>query len=750
MPLLLALLSAVGGQFFLSQADKPWTLFPGILLFGVAIVLLYPFFPRSPQGKVEKPFSVQAELLPFAFILALAFQLRLMDIGSLPAGMHTDQGLTGLCALRILHEGWRPFGEVFNYEVPEVLLFYQLAAWFGLAGSSYFTFHLFFVLLSLAAFPLVYWAIRQWAGPKTALASLFILAVMRWNWVETRNGYPSIQVPFYLFGALAFWAYWRKSAKGWSLALSSLFVGVGFYTYQAFKIVPLLMAIYASYDYWVSKKTPPFEKGKLVLGVHRGFSLWELLGRAGISLWFKKKRLTPPSSPSFRGGKRIGPYLLYFLAVLVLISPLLAVMARQGEIGHREADLFIGTKVLQERSLKPLWDVWSGTLLMFNRAGDPNPRHNLPGHRMLDDVTGLFFLLGLALAWKRRKEPGSWDPLVGFGVMLLTGLLSTDPAQSNRLVSLTPFVAYFAGSAMVFFWDRLRPFFRRPAVPAGLGVFLLAGMTVQNAAVYFGDQAADPRCQDAFGVEQTAIGRNLEEMARKGPGDLRFFIEPFYFRNHTVAFLSYPVRERTFEFNLQDWARGLVPKDRPAVLFLEKNDAGVMDFLEALCPGIALTPYPDSRNRVLLDSLEAYPPQLAAMKPWPRGLKGTYVNAPDWNARPVTVQWDPVLNFTSKYDFPFTDFPPFRVRWRGNLEVPKAGPYQFQVLTTDSAQFWLDGKPVALEKPLKLSAGAHALKLDWEKDGGDALVLHLIWKEPGSDKWEVVPATAFGRQNGGI
>ena len=711
----LALLSAAAGQFFLSQAGKAWTLFPGILLFGAAIALLYPFFPGSPEGKGGKAPPFQPEWILFTFILALAFQLRLIDIDSLPAGMHTDQGLTGLCALRILHEGWRPFGEVFDYEVPEVLLFYQLAGWFGLAGSSYFTFHLFFILLSLSAFPLVYWAIRQWAGPRTALLSLFILAVMRWNWIETRNGYPSIQVPFYLFGALAFWTCWRKNGKNGALFVSALFVGAGFYTYQAFKIVPLLMAVVAHFDYWKDKSTP-----------HSPRPLRERVRVRGV---FKVS---------------LKPYILYFLAVLILISPLLAVMIQRGNIGHREADLFIGTKIIREGSLQPLWDVWSGTLLMFNRAGDPNPRHNIPGHRMLDDVTAVFFVLGLALAWKRRKEPGFFYPLAGFGVMLLTGLLSTDPAHSNRLVSLTPFVAAFAGSALVFVWDRLRPFFRNPAVPAALGVFLLAAMTVQNALTYFWTQAADPQCQEAFGPEQTGIGRLLEGMRKNGPGDRRFYIEPFYFRNHTVAFLSYPARDRTFEFNLQDWVKGLIPRDKPAVLFLEKDDAGVLGLLENLCPGITVTPFKDPQRRTLFDTIQADPAQLGAIQPWPRGLKGTYLASSDWKARPVTVQWDPVLNFASKYDFPFTQFPPFRVRWTGGLEIPRTGEYQFQVLTTDNAQLELDGKHVTLEKPLRLTEGAHALRLDFEKDGGDALALHLIWKEPGISPWEVVPATVFG------
>lgn len=610
--------------------------------------------------------------------------------------MHTDQGLIGQCALRILHEGWRPFGEVFDYEVPETVLFYQMAGWFGLLGSSYFTFHLFFTTLSLAAFPLIYWMIRQWAGQGTALLSLFILAVMRWNWIEPRNGYPSIQVPFYLFGALAFWFYGHRNEKKWALTFSALFVGVGFYTYQAFKIVPLLMAIFAIDEYFRQKK------------------------------------------------KSLKPFLLYFILILALISPLLVLMAQRGQIGHREAGLFIGTKVLQESSLKPLWDVWTGTALMFNRAGDTNPRHNIPGHRMLDDVTAVFFILGLALAWRHRKEPGFFYPLVGFGVMSLTGLLSTDPAHSNRLVSLTPFVAFFAGSTLNFFRQAAQNSLKRPGLVAFILFLLLSILSFQNTYTYFVEQANNEECQNAFGLEQTYIGRDIQVMNQYHAKQYHFFIGSSYFQNHTVAFLSYPAREDTSKFNLQDWARGDLPKDKTACIFLEAGKSGVVDFIKTICPGVEISYREQPKNHFLFYTMTASPNHLGEIKPWTRGLKGAYINSSDWNSKPAVVQSDPVLNFISKYDFPFTNFPPFRIRWSGNLNVHQAGDYQFQVLTTDSGQLWLDGKPVQLEKPIRLTIKAHALRLDFEKDGGDAMALHLVWKKPGESNWEVVPATAFG------
>ncbi len=695
MPVFPVLILALVGQAFLSRTGNPLTLWPGLLFYGLALWKLRGL--SSPSPAISNPLPLKIEILLAALILGLGFFLRVYRLDSMPSGMHTDQGLTGLCALRILHEGWRPFGELLDYEVPEILLFYQLAGWFGLVGSSYFTFHLFFILLSLAAFPLVYWAIRQWSGQRTALFSLFLLAVMRWNWIETRNGYPSLQVPFYLFGAIAFWSHWLQSGKKWAFYLSALFVSAGFYTYQAFKIVPLLMVV---------------------------FSFYELVVR-------KRKNM-------------LRPILIYFLLVLALTAPLLACMWSRGNIGHREKELFIGTEILRQKSLEPLWDVWTGTALMFNRSGDRNPRHNIPGHRMLDDSTAILFVLGLALLWRKRREPSGFYSLWGFWVMALPGLLSTDVSHSNRLVALTPFAAYFAGSALDFFWQKAGAF-RGSRIPAVLLYLLLGIIASQNARTYFADQAGNEECWRSFGVEQTYIGRTLEDLERHVPGGFYYYIEPFYYKNHTVDFLGYSARGNMSAFSLAALSRGRLPADKDSIFLLGEDKAGTLDFLQLLFPMGQQTGLRDALGHTLVYVDAVAKETFSSYKPWDRGLKGVYIQSGRWKARPLVVRWDALLNFGTKWEFPFTAAPPFRIRWDGSLTVPRKGNYQFQVLTTDRARLSLDNKPILLEKPVSLRTGSHPIRLEFEKDQGSNLAVHLIWEKPGDKGWEMVPASAFGK-----
>ncbi|HJT23861.1 MAG TPA: PA14 domain-containing protein, partial [bacterium] len=276
-------------------------------------------------------------------------------------------------------------------------------------------------------------------------------------------------------------------------------------------------------------------------------------------------------------------------------------------------------------------------------------------------------------------------------------------------------------------------------------ILLLAAMAGLNTQTYFGDQARNQACQEAFAPAASFIGRNIEVSWKDFPGLNRYFITPSLFHHHTVDFLAYTARPNLYPFNLRDWVSGKIPRDKAIHLYLEPEQSGELEFVRALCPDSALVSYPSIFGSPEMGYCWIPKEEKHSSKPWEGGLKGVYISSSAWNAKPLAVQRDPVLNFTSKFDFPFTQPPPFRIRWRGSLEIPKSGDYQFQVITTDETQLWLDGKPVSWAKPLRLSPGAHALRLDFEKDSGDTLALNLIWKKPGEDKWQVVPATAFGK-----
>ncbi len=694
------LLSAALGQFWMAQSGAPWTLAPGLFFYGLALWLLF----RDPQigSPAFEPLSLDVETVAFVFIFLIALFLRVYQLDSMPDGMHTDQGLEGEYGLWVL-KGWRPFYDIYSYPVPELLIPYFLAGWFWLFGSSYLSFHLFFVTLAMASFPFIYWAIRQLAGPRTALLSFLLLGLMRWNWIEPRTGYPSCQTGFFLFAGLAFWLHWVMKNQKSSFYPSALFLGLGLYTYQIFKVVPLLFLLFGFYEFRRGSKKA------------RALALW-----AGL--------------------------------FLLLALPLLAYLVLNHTAGNRESDIFIGNNIKAQHSLKPLWDQAVSNILMFNRQGDPNPRHNLPGTRMLDDITGVCFVLGLGLAWLRRKERGGFYPLAGFLIFLAVGTLANDPANSNRLWILSVFAAYFAGTTMEEFWRRLALSNKTKWLIPFLGFALIAPIAVQNYLIYFEKMDQDPACQTSFGLEQTYIGRGVENLEKLYPGRYRFYLPPLYYENHTTRFLADASGAAIVRFNLNDLAAGNLAKDKDAVFFTEEGKAGVLDLLKTIFPGGTEDALQSPDGRTLVSCYAISNLTVNSFKGWDKGLTGTYWNTSFFLGTPVTVKSDPLLNFTSKQDFPFTNPPPFSIRWKGHLEIPASGEYQFECLTQDQGTIFLDGKKIygagmPSDKKLNLHKGEHSIKVEFIKTGGDSMAVNLIWMHPGSTHWEVVPASTFGKIN---
>src|SRR5208282_1229908 len=129
-----------------------------------------------------------------------------------------------LYALRLLHENLKPPFMLPQFAANPSYLVYLLAFWFRWLSPTQVNLFLFYVLFALAALPLVYWTFRQLAGPRAALLTLFFISIMRWHMVFSRIGFRGIQVPFYMFGTLAFMLYGLKRKKRWAFFVAALFL----------------------------------------------------------------------------------------------------------------------------------------------------------------------------------------------------------------------------------------------------------------------------------------------------------------------------------------------------------------------------------------------------------------------------------------------------------------------------------------------------------------------------------------------
>lgn len=733
---------------------------------------------RKTRSKVPTPTSPSPGLQWGIFLSILLFALLwgLYQLDVDPPGLSMDQGFMGLGGLRILHEGWRPTGTL-PYLLVWPLILYQTAGWFLATAWAFpenaHSLFLFFLLLSLAAFPFIYLFFRELAGPRQALLALFFFAVMFWREDLARKGMPSLHVLLYEFGCLYFLTLGlRKGRTGalglGPLALAAPFFAAGFYCYQAYKIFPLLVLLYVGWEIWGEGRRTP--------------------GRA--------KAWTPGLA-------------LFGGLSLVLTAPILWEWARQGAFTDREQVFFIGTAIREQQSLRPLLQHLADFLLLFNWKGFPYP------HPQLDLVTGLLFLFGLVGAIRRFREPGRFHALTGFLVLSLPLLLSRDMG-THRMGGALPFIALLAAQCAGDLWAKFRGLKAAPLVAGALLFFVLG----QNFFYYSQARDLDTPKTTEFALDATRLGDDiLHDLGAQ------YCLAPSFAQNFTVQFLTYAHRDQVAAFRAPE---GLMPSlDSPYRRFrfvLEKGKKGWLDLLGSLYPGGKVQEEKDGQGQVLFHSYEvpkevlekgrggAHGCFLAAQTGyycfyWKGGqgvlhlagrdvaagaavplAKGFYSidlldkkavafhlgptgsGGPDHplNADLLTTLpldhgllchftcadpvldlwgWDPLVNITNTGDLPYPAAS-FDARWTGDLVCPVAGRYDLKLLTNETGALWVDGKALTHEGPKFLAKGPHSIVLALSRHRRENWVrfdFHLLWKLPGRMEFEVIPPSAFGR-----
>jgi hypothetical protein len=748
--LLFSLFLAGLAQCLILQKDQPWTLGPAVLLYAAAIFL---FLFRSgtqpnPSHPMEKlPLKTEITLLVLIGFFALFF--RLYRLLSIPPGITVEEACGPWVGFSVPPKDWIHFFLAFPLQTfPDIvgLSFF----WFRLFTPSHLSFSLFYVFISLMAFPLGYWLFRTLSGARAALLALFFWSIMQWQVSLGRSGHAGAACLFYILGTVLFSDLGRRKNKKIFWMLAGLCFGAGFYAYPAFRACAVLMVVLFLYDHFQAP--------------HR----WRQ-SLAGIGV--------------------------FALTALVVAFPILSFMWRQHWLVGAYCDQnFIGNQIASAKSLRPLWHNLSQTALTFLRTGDLSAQAGLPGHRLLDDATAPLCLLGFFLALGRFRERRYFYGLAGLTALSLTALLSEDASHSSRMLGAAPFIAYLAALAAMEFWERASGSKSARKLLAVLAVLAALLATGENFKVYFIDRPRDLSCWEQAGMEATAAGQAI---ADEGDGN-EYYLSPVYFGNYTVQFLGYSQMEHTHPLNLPEVFKYLSPPAGRGLCFvLQEGRTGLLKTLQTLYPGGTTEVKLDPRGQPYLyffrvsarDALKnqglqpAFPnpkvendysqfpsglpqkPFTARLTgslwiektgiyryrlagnvkitkapgcPWlstrplyltrgfhpldfvlsstekqnhleiaeslgkgpfqpldsarliphrfPHGWRADYRLSGSWNAPPVLTQSDLVLNFSNHNDFPLKTYPPLRVEWRGTLLIENPGHYQFLMLATDHSQ----------------------------------------------------------------
>lgn len=327
------------------------------------------------------------------------------------------------------------------------------------------------------------------SGPVIALLASFFLATSFWHINFSRIGFRAILAPLLLVWSFYFFI---KALKAVSPRVATTYAiiagivyGLGFYTYIAYRITPLLFLLFI----------PFFGKGK-------GF-------------W-----------------KRV--------AVFIIITFITAAPIGWYFVKH-PADFFGRTAEISVASAtNPVRDLALNiikTALMFNFHGDNNWRQNISGAPELFWPVGILFLLGIALGlfslWKSwhkktmQDDSGNMFPsfplLLIFSWIVLAGLPAATsdegiPHALRSILMLPPAMIFAAiGGVWLYRWlTTMLPNYK-DFIKILSWIFLACVAIFGGYVAYFIIWAHNPNVSGAFNADYVVIGNEINTLPANTP-----------------------------------------------------------------------------------------------------------------------------------------------------------------------------------------------------------------------------------------
>jgi 4-amino-4-deoxy-L-arabinose transferase-like glycosyltransferase len=413
-------------------------------------------------------------------ILLVAIFFRFWHLEQVPPGLYPDVAINGNDALDALQSGhFKIFYSENNGR--EGLFINFIALSFYLFGASIWAIKIVPAVIGVFTVLGLYFLSKQLflylgteRAEKIALLSAFFISVSFWHVNFSRLGFRAITVPFCLVWSFYFlfklinglgerrqvlnegrrsvpqsgtragleWEAKNEKLAGaptWHLIFyavsAGLFFGLGFHTYIAFRIAPLILIpvfLIALIKYWCVIKNY-LDSG---MGWFKSF----------IQSYFKD---------GWCGWD------LFVVAIIIAALPMaMYFFQHPADFMGRTGQVSI---LASENPAKALFVSAAKTLGMFNIWGDCNWRHNYACRPMLLWPTGIFFLVGLTISlsaifnskkYRQKNWPvleAHWTLLFWFGAMLMPAIMTNEGLpHALRTIGAIPPVFIWAGFG--FWW----------------------------------------------------------------------------------------------------------------------------------------------------------------------------------------------------------------------------------------------------------------------------------------------------------
>jgi DNA-binding beta-propeller fold protein YncE len=601
-------------------------------------------------------------------LFAIALIPRAWDNANLPYGVWFDEAEAGVQARKFLQAGlYTPITDTYGRDAS--LFYYGISAAQTLISDPVLAGRLVAAIVGAACAPLAFLLGRELFGWPVGIVTGLILATMRWHVDVSRLGWDPISLP--LCAILAFWLLARAVRTGrWSdVTWAGLGLGLGMHAYIGFRALPVVGLVLLLYGGWIRRWPPIAFAGRVALA----------LGAAGLA------------------------------ALPVIIF---ATRDPSGFNGRITQTLILTEPVTQSQMRNELWNNLQRHLMMFHVSGDMNGRHNLPGAPMLDPVSGLLMVAGLALLIVRPFDWRAWLIFGWLGASMAGGIFTvpSEAPQAMRTLGVTPAVALVVALALVVVFDRALAYTRvRPRVVLAAGAAGAIGIVMWigtiNLATFFGPQMNNPTVWESFSTRETLPSRAA--LAATQP----------YERILGSATIAPSPEQQLMVPNIQNMIRAFDPSadlpyrgSGPALIVLEsEHDSGLADEVARYYPDAQRIPVvPPNGSRSTADELRLDPAIISARQ----GLAASYRGDGTW---------------------------------RSDLLVEAPGGYAFQV--PPGLTLMVDGQQVADAEPLLLARGNHLLMLSGASESSTP---DLKWRPPGAGDFRPIEdAALFAAPDGG-
>jgi hypothetical protein len=417
----------------------------------------------------------------WAGVLVLIFMLvgsvfRLQELSSAPSEMTSDHVEMLLDTLNVTYGDYDVFFA--SNGGREAMQFYLLA-WFSslTGGVSFDANKLLTVIQGILTIPLMYFAAREVVGREqkrlaeiAGVAAAGMLAVSMWHLNLSRLGERLVLMPLFMTLFILFFARAMRYNRRMDYIYTGLAVGAGLWSYQAFRMVPLVLIVGAIICLlYYLRRGPELRRAFVNLIVLALVSLVVFLPLLAYSLEYPNDFWRRTSGRIFGDG------------VTEEIN-------EEGIAVYRDATFEEQIASFNE-NIPQLVENFKYALLSYNWRGDVAWFQNAPSEPAFDPLTGALLLLG-AGAWLgrmlRRRDPMTWLLPGMLLIMLLPSALSiaypVENPSSTRLSGTLPITYLLAGFGAALLVTDLRRAVGRGAgtLIAVVGAFVVIGYSYAN------------------------------------------------------------------------------------------------------------------------------------------------------------------------------------------------------------------------------------------------------------------------------